>query len=235
MLSAVMFIACLAAGHAPQAATPDPAVAEVRQTVDAARKEIDAYTAAGGKAGTDQHPAVMWEARLWAYRDRYPSTRAAASATAEAVRLLVRAGLWDRAHARLESVGLDDPAWERLPAVVYDEGIARKDLPSTIATLSRVAQSTGTPSIKAAALIVVGRAHRRAGDGEAATRALQAAKAAAPGSRYAEEADGIIYEIAYLSIGMVPPAIVATARDGRAVDLAGFRGKAVVLVFWGTT
>jgi hypothetical protein len=236
MLCATLLTGWLAAGGFPfQAATQDAGVTEARQTVSAARKDIETYTAGGGKAGSTDHPAVKWEAMLWAFRERYPLTEAAAIGTAEAVRLLVSAELWDRAHARIESVPFDDPAWERLPAVVYEEGIARKDLASTIKALARAAESTTNPSIKSAALLVTGRAYRRQGDKEAATRSLEAAKAAAPGSRHAEQAEGLLYEIAYLSVGLCPPAVGGKARDGRAVDLAAYRGKVVVLVFWGTT
>jgi len=223
------------AGLVPQAPPANAAVTEVRQARDAARKDIDAYNAAGGTVGAANHPAIKWDAVLWTYRERYPHTAAASLATAEAVRLLVGAELWDRAHTRAASVGVDDPAWERLAAVIYDEGIARKDLPYTIDTLSRLVESTTAASNKAAALVIIGRAYRRQNDKEAATRSLEAAKTAAPGSQYAEEADGLLYEIAHLSVGLPAPAIDAKTRDGQAVSLAALRGKPVVLVFWGTT
>jgi hypothetical protein len=220
---------------APQTAAPGDPVTEARQTVSAARKAMDEYAAAGGKAGAPDHPALTWDATLWAYRDRYPGTDAAAIGTAEAVRVLMRAEFWDRAHARADSVGVDDRAWERLATVIYEEGIARKDLPYTIERLSRVVRDTTSASNKAATLIVVGRAYRRQGDKEAATRSLEAAKAAAPGSPYAEEAEGLIYEIVHLSEGVQAPAIDGTSRDGRRITLTGLRGKPIVLVFWGTT
>lgn len=212
-----------------------PAVTEVRQTLDAARKDIEAYKTAGGAAGAADHPAVKWDAELWAYRERYPRSEAAALASAEAVRLLVRAELWDRAHARVAAIDADDPAWQRLATSIYDEGIARKDLPYAIDTLSRAAAATANPSIKAPVLVVLGRAYRRHGDNAAATRSLDAAKAAAPGTPSAEEAEGLLYEIAHLSVGMPAPPIAGKTRTGKAISLAALRGKAVVLVFWGTT
>ena len=218
-----------------QPAPPDPAVADVRQTLDTARKDIEAYKTAGGAAAAADHPAIKWDAALWAYRDKYPRTEASAIGTAEAVRLLVRAELWDRARARVDSVGFEDAAWERLPAILYEEGIARKDLPSAIDRLSRAAQSATTPANKSVALLVLGRAYRRQGDKAAATRSFEAAKAAAPDSRYADEADGLIYEIAHLSVGMAAPPVAGKTMAGRKVSLAALRGKAVVLVFWGTT
>lgn len=219
--------------HAQSGQTP--AVAEVRKTVDVARKQIESYRKAGGAAGAADHPAIKWDAVLWAHRAAYPRSEAAALASAEAVRLLVRAELWDRAHARIASLEFDDPAWERLATVIYEEGIARQDLPYTIDTLSRAAAATTIPATKSSIFVVLGRAYRRFGDNAAATRALEAAKSAAPGTRYAEEADGLLYEIKYLSIGLPAPPVSGETRNGRAIDLAALRGRPVVLVFWGTT
>ena len=218
-----------------QSSQPTDAIAEVRQSLAAARKEIDAYRAAGGAPGAADHPAIKWDAALWAYRERYPRSEAAAIASTEAVRFLVRAELWDRAHARVDSIDANDSAWERLPAVIYEEGIARKNLQYSIEKIAKAAAGTANPRIKASALIVLGRAYRRQGDNGAAVRSLEAAKAAAPGTPFATDADGLIYEITHLSVGLPAPAISATARSGRAVSLSGFRGKLVVLVFWGTT
>lgn len=157
------------------------------------------------------------------------------AATVSAARALVNEQSWTDLDARLAAIPPDDAAWERLPAVVYSAGIARNDLPGVVDRLTRLAAATTSPSIKASALIVIGRAHRRQGDMDAATKALERAKAAAPGSSYAEDAAGLIYEIRYVRPGLTAPSIVTTARDGRAFDLATLRGKPAVLVFWGTT
>lgn len=52
----------------------------------------------------------------------------------------------------------------------------------------------------------------------------------------AEAADGRRYEIQHLSIGLQAPAISGTPRNGRrANSLESFRGKPIVVVFWGST
>jgi len=216
-------------------AAETPTVAEVRETLAAARKAVEAYKRAGGAAAASDHPAIKWDAALWAYRQPDPRSEVAALASAEAVRLLVRAELWDRAHARVASLDADDPAWERVAATIYEEGIARKDLPWSIERLSGAAAATTSPSIKSAVQLVLGRAYRRHGDSAAATRSLEAAKESSPGTPYAEEAEGLLYEIKHLSIGLPAPPLAGTARKGRRIDLAALRGKPVVLVFWGTT
>ena len=240
LLAAVIVAAGLDEGRTVVAHTAQPApvtpVAEVRQTAAEARKDMEAYKTAGGAAGTADHPAVKWDAALWAYRDKYPRTDAAALGSAEAVRVLVRAELWERAHARIESLQFDDPAWSRVAAIVYEAGIARKDLPAAIATLSRAAASTTDAAIKSSVLLVLGRAYRRHGDSEAATRSLEAAKSAAPGTPSAEEADGLIYEIRHLSVGLPAPPVSGKPRNARqAISRESLRGKPAVLVFWGST
>jgi tetratricopeptide (TPR) repeat protein len=211
------------------------ASADVSRTLDAARKEIATYKTAGGASGTADHPAIKWAAALWAYREKYPRSEAAALASAEAVRLLIRAELWERAQTRVDALDADDAAWERGASAVYEMGIAQENLASTIDKLSRVVAATTNARIKSSALLVLGRAYRRQGNTDAAVRSFEASKAAAPGTPYAEDAGGLLYEIKYLSPGLPAPPITGTARSGRAVTLDGFRGKAVVLVFWGTT
>jgi hypothetical protein len=157
------------------------------------------------------------------------------TATIAALRTLVTDQRWDELDARIESFPPDDPLWERLPPVIYQAGIERNDLPAVIATLSRIANATTSPSIRAAALLVVGRAHRREGNRAAATQALEQARDAVPGAPLAEEAAGVIYEIEHLSPGLLAPPITATARDGGTISPASLRGRPVVLVFWGTT
>ena len=211
----------------------DP-LATVRKMVTDAREEIETFEKSN-PAAASPHPAVKWDAALWAIHEREPRTDAGARAAVEAVRLLTQADMWPRADARVESLGLEDPAWEGLPWVLYEAGIRRKDLPAVITKLFSVAESAPKPATKAAALMIIGRAYRRQGDIDAAKRALEASRAAAPGSTYAEESKGVIYEIDYLSVGKIAPAISTTARNGRPASLAALRGKPVVLVFWGTT
>jgi hypothetical protein len=211
------------------------AVAEIRQTIDAAWKDVQAYDKAGGKPSAADHPALKWHATLWTYREQHPGAEAAARATADAIRLLIRGQFWDQAHARMAAVGINDPAWERLSAAVYEEGSTRKDFAYTIETLSKVAATTTSATIKSATLLDVGRAQRRQGNLDATKEALEASRSAAPGSASATEADRILYEIVYLSPGLPAPTFSAKGRNGKTVDLAAFRGRPVVLVFWSTT
>jgi hypothetical protein len=233
----VLGIALLAGGRSARAQTPQvtPALAEVQQTITTARAEFDAYRTGGGKPGTPDHPAAKWQAMLWEYRQRYPKTEAVALATAEVIRLLLRADLSEQGHARVDSLDADDAAWVRVPSFLYDEAVLWKDFTYALAKFSGIATTTTSASIKSAALLALGRTQRRQGDPAAATKTLEAARAAAPGAASAEEADGILYEIAHLSVGLPAPTFSAKARHGSAVDLARLHGRAVVLIFWAST
>jgi hypothetical protein len=243
-LSGFLFAAVMASGFivdgmaVAQSVQPAPAstVADVRQMGADARKDIEAYTTAGGAAGGADHRAIKWAAAMWQVHDAAPNSEAGALAALDAIRLLVRAELWDRAHGRVESLGADDPAWVRVASAVYEEAVARKSFDYAVTTLTRIAAATKTPTIKSAALLVIGRVHRRQGDLPAATRVFEEARAAAPGTPQAEEADGLVYEVAHLSVGLPAPAISGKPRNARrAITLESFRGKPVVLVFWAST
>ena len=236
LLGAALIATCQPA-FAQTSPTPADAaaVAEIRQTIDAAWKDVQAFDKAGGKPGAPDHPALKWHETLWSYREQHPGTAAAARATADAIRLLVRGQFWDQAHARMTAVGVDDPAWERLSAAVYEEGSTRKDFAYTIETLSKVAAATTSATIKSATLLDVGRAQRRQGNVDAAKASFEVSRAAAPGSASATEADRVLYEIVHLGPGLPAPTFSAKGRDGKIVDLASFRGRPVVLVFWSTT
>src|SRR5690349_15547536 len=80
----------------------DPLVAVGKMVTDA-RNEIEAFEKSKPVPGA-QHPAVKWDAALWAVHEREPQTEAGARAAVEAIKLLTQADLWSRADARVESL-----------------------------------------------------------------------------------------------------------------------------------
>jgi hypothetical protein len=51
-------------------------------------------------------------------------------------------------------------------------------------------------------------------------------------TRYADEARGNIYEIESLNVGQAAPGLASKFVDGHKANLADFKGKTVLLVFW---
>src|SRR5262249_858030 len=54
-----------------------------------------------------------------------------------------------------------------------------------------------------------------------------------PGT-FGEAAEGQLFELKYLSVGSVAPEIVGEGLAGKPLKLSDFRGKIVLLEFWGT-
>ena len=237
--SLAILLCTLAAGPVLTGQAPQPGagstMADVQETLTAARKAIEEYRAGGGMPGTADHPALKWHEALWAYRERNPDSDAAALATAEAIQLLIRAEHWDKARARVDTVGVNDRAWERLANYLYYDASARKDYGRAAETFAKVATGTRVASIKSAALLSLGRVQRRQGEMAAGVKSLESARDAAPGTDSAKEAERLLYDIANLSIGLQAPAFSAATLDGRTISLESLRGRAVAMVFWGST
>lgn len=66
-----------------------------------------------------------------------------------------------------------------------------------------------------------------------AKRMLEAVQKDYADTKYAKQAAGYIFEIEHLQIGMEAPDFDATDLDGKAFKLSDYRGKVVVLDFWG--
>ena len=67
----------------------------------------------------------------------------------------------------------------------------------------------------------------------AAVRDLNRSIELAPESRYGKMSKGVIFELENLQIGMTAPEIVGKDLDGVAFKLSDYRGKVVVIDFWG--
>src|SRR2546425_7161806 len=87
-----------------------PAVADVRQIVTEARKEIESYTTAGGAAGAADHPAIKWHAALWEVHERSPQNEAGAVGAPGTDCPLGPARPWGRAPPRGRAPRVCGPA-----------------------------------------------------------------------------------------------------------------------------
>lgn len=215
-------------------ASKDPAVQEVRKVIAEAQKEISSFRDGGGKNDDPKHPAVKWLGLLWEYRQKYPGTEAAGLATFEALHFLFHSGRADEVLARIDALPPGDSAWERLPSVLNELANERKDQSLLTTRLERVVAQTASSRIRASALLALGRSLRTSDSARARTL-LERAVSEAPGSPVAREADGLLYEIASLSIGKPAPSFSAMAWKGKEVALAGYKNQALVLVFWAST
>ena len=114
--------------------------------------------------------------------------------------------------------------------------------------LRRVIDGTHDEKVKAAATLELaqvlmdpvyvtggqgGSSSTRRDDIEPARKLLREVIERWPDTSYAADAKGYLFEAEHLQVGMVAPDFEATDQDGTKFKLSDYRGKVVLLDFWG--
>ena len=106
-----------------------------------------------------------------------------------------------------------------------------------MALLDSVIDGNPAADVKAHALLVRGnfrlQAAQTAGQREAAEQDLRAAASTTDNAALQKRAKDALFEIEHLQIGCTAPDIVAKDTDGAAMKLSDYRGKVILLDFWG--
>jgi len=217
-----------------------PALGDDAQTAfDALKKEYDAAVqeflrpareaqAKGEKVQLDwtKHPNNTYAARFAAFAKEHPKTDAAAQALVLVLQTAPDETARKEAGQALVRDHIDSKA---LKDALYgfDE-----DLLKTLGEKSPHAEVRGN------ALLRLAEIRMDAGENEAALTLLRDVKA-----KYGEvpwwrgtlgqKADSDIFEVEHLGIGKEAPEISGEDLDGKPMKLSDFRGKVVVLDFWG--
>jgi hypothetical protein len=217
-----------------------PALGDDAQTAfDALKKEYDAAVqeflrpareaqAKGEKVQLDwtKHPNNTYAARFAAFAKEHPKTDAAAQALVLVLQTAQDETARKEAGQALVRDHIDSKA---LKDALYgfDE-----DLLKTLGEKSPHAEVRGN------ALLRLAEIRMEAGENEAALTLLRDVKA-----KYADvawwrgtlgqKADSDIFEVEHLGIGKEAPEITGEDLDGKPMKLSDFRGKVVVLDFWG--
>ena len=234
-LLGLMFLLTLTATAQNTSAKPDdPELERVQAMVRQAKEESEQFSKSGSKASEPNNPNLKWAATLWEYRDKHPGTPATAIATTEALRLLVRADRISEMQAKADTLKLDEAAWKRAIYVLVEAAANKKDYNYLISRTQSLSQTAVDPEIKAFAHMTLGDAYWKKGETEQARAAFQAVVAQYPKTPYAEEAEGNLMEMEMLNPGQPAPQFARTTIKGAPISLAGFKGKVVVLKFWGT-
>lgn len=234
-LLGLMFLLTLTATAQNTSAKPDdPELERVQAMVRQAKEESEQFSKSGSKASEPNNPNLKWAATLWEYRNKHPGIPATAIATAEALRLLVRADRISEMQAKADTVKLDEAAWKRAIYVLVEAAANKKDYNYLISKTQGLSQIAVDPEIKVFAHMTLGDAYWKKGETEQARAAFQAVVAQYPKTPYAEEAEGNLMEMELLNPGQPAPQFARTTINGNPISLAGFKGKVVVLKFWGT-
>ena len=199
-----------------------------------AKKEAEQFSKSGGKADDANHPNLKWAAAFWRYRLKHPGTPATKFATIQALTLLNRANRVSEMQAKADTLKLNDPAWDQVINVLLFASIKTRDYSYFFSKAEALTQSAVDVKIKARARFNVGEAYWKKGDTDQARIAFQTVVSQFPNTSFAEEAAGNIREIEFLNVGQPAPQFDRTTINGDPVSLAGFKGKVVVLKFWGT-
>lgn len=98
--------------------------------------------------------------------------------------------------------------------------------------LSRLAKVTESKDIRLGTLLSKGRVLALMGKPKRAKKAFGELLALKPDDDLTKIANGFVFEMDHLQIGMVAPDFETKTLDGKTVALSSFRGKALVLKFW---
>jgi len=220
--------------HAQNTPKPDTEVDRVQAMVDHAKKDAEQFSKSGGKPGDPTNPNLKWSATLWQYRETHPGTPATTIATIEALRLLNRADRTGELQAKADALKPDDAAWKQVLYVLMSSASKNKDYGYLISKAEFLERSAVDPEIKSQARFTIGDAYWKTKDIERARKSFKSVVADYPRTRFAEEAEGNLWEIEFLNIGQPAPAFERTTLTRDQISLAGLKGKIVVLKFWGT-
>lgn len=217
-----------------------PALGDDAQTAfDALKKEYDAAVqeffrpareaqARGEKVQLDytKHPNATYVGKFAEFAKAHPKTDAAALALVMVLRTTQDEAVRDEAVAvllrdHLESASMKDAVYGLKP-----DG------------LRTVAEKSPHAEVKGHALLRLAELSAEAGeekDALALYREVKQKYADVPWWRgtLGQRADGAIFELENLSIGKTAPEIEGEDIDGKPMKLSDFKGKVVVLDFWG--
>lgn len=220
--------------NAQKTSTLDAETDRVQSMINQAKKDADQFAQAGGKPADPNNPNLKWSAALWEYREKHPASPATVIATIEALRMLYRAERLSELQAKADTLKLDDPAWKQVIYTLMSAAAKTKDYSYLISKAEALTQGAVANDVKAQARFSIGDAYWRMKDNDRARKNFQAVVKEFPGTRYAEEAEGNLGEIEFLNLGQPAPAFERTSLSGDPISIAGFKGKVVVLKFWGT-
>lgn len=141
----------------------------------------------------------------------------------------------DRLHARFVRLATHYPDADTLvdivPTMPLVASLVGKPEPWA-AALEKLAEATRDHNVKLAAVHALGEVQLKAEKPALARTAFERVIKLAPESDLAKAANGLIYEIEHLQVGMRAPAFTLKTLDGKEVSLESLRGKAVLLDFW---
>ena len=205
------------------------ASSEYYKPYDEARKKGESYI-----LDRASHPDLAFAPRYARLAEEQVGTKGALSALGALLRL--RTPNTNYRGWALKTILTDYIESEWLADVIFD--IRNAPGPQRIAAYRVIAAKSPHPRVRGIALLQIGNLQKD----EAPAEALEALRRVL--NEYADEqyyrhwkqgpvAEGTIFEIEHLAVGMKAPEIVGEDIDGVPMKLSEFRGQVVLLDFWG--
>ena len=217
-----------------------PALGDDAQTAfDALKKEYDAAVqeffrpareahAKGEKVQLDysKHPNASYAAKFGSFAKEHPKTEAAAQALVLALQMTQDEAARKEAAQALLRDHLDSAALK---------GVIRALKPDDLRML---VEKSPHAEVRGHALLRLAELNAEAGEEKDAIALFREVKAKYGDVAWwqgtlGQRADGAIFEIENLGIGKVAPEIEGVDLDGKPMKLSDFKGRVVVLDFWG--
>ena len=199
--------------------------------------ELEYYRAAReGKIrpGAGKHPARDYIPKAVDLAHSAAGTETGAQIHFWVVQIAGTAGLKDEAEDSIQILVTEyvkSPILERVATgLEYSQGMYGADFCREI--LVSIEENSPHPGAKAAALFVRG-LHAMRKDAKDAKALLERVQKEFPQTPYARRAEGSLFEVNNLQVGLKAPDIEGTDANGKSVRISQFRGKVVVLDFWG--
>jgi len=180
------------------------------------------------------HPDLQFAPRFAAFAEEHSGTEGALMALAALLR--ARTPNTNYGEWALKTILKDHIESESLVNIMFHIRSVRG--PEGIAAYRVIATKSPHPRVRGMALLQVGQLKKNEAPDEAkaALREVVAKYADEEyyrGHKLGPAAEGVIFEIEHLAVGMTAPEIVGEDIDGVPMKLSDFRGKVVLLDFWG--
>lgn len=232
--------ALLAVAFAPAVRAEDDGAKEEHAALTKAYQAARAAYYEALRAGKEaEAPEATFLPRFLAAAERYAETEDAVPFLVSTVSI-GRGTRGDFATQAIETLLADHLSSPALTGLAFPLMYGGPGLPDELVTrtVDRVALDSPVPAVKATYFYVRAfRTNRNAlateAERDAAVVNLRMALALAPESPYAPRIEGLIFEMTRLQIGMVAPEIEGEDLDGNPMKLSDYRGKVLVLDFWG--
>lgn len=188
----------------------------------------------------EKHPAREFQPKFLALAQKAKGTDAGASALLWVMRLSQRGGKEEMARDAVDQMVasyVESPVMAEFVRELRYAGwfIGEEKCQSS---LRKIVEKSPHRNVKAAATFTLACVLMESRDGSESARAearkmFDTLKKDYADSPYAKQADSYVFELEHLQIGMVAPDFDATDQDGKPFKLSDYRGKVVVLDFWG--